>query len=87
MIVTVTLAYEEVAEEFAQMGIFRSVVKAQGTDVVKISRKFLRQTLAQLFYTNCPLLFQDEFLPLLMVCGLETLPGERGPEEVEKHVP
>ena len=57
------------------------------TDVVEINRKFLREILAQILSIDPPLFLQDKFFFLRLICGRETLPWERAPEEVEKHVP
>jgi hypothetical protein len=52
MIMIETLACEESAEDFAQVGILRIIVKAARTDMIEISRKFPWKALAQIFYTN-----------------------------------
>lgn len=81
-----TLACEESAEDFAQVGILRIVVKATRTDMIEISRKFPWKALAQIFRTDRLLLRQDKLLLLLLIRGRETLPWETAPEEVEQHV-
>ncbi len=86
MIMIETVAYEESAEDFAQVGILRFVVKATRTDMIEISRKFPWKALAQIFRTDRLLLRQDKLLHLLLIRGRETLPWETAPEEVEKHV-
>ena len=86
MIMIEALAYEESAEDFAQVGILRFVVKATRTDIIEISCKFRWKTLAQIFCTDRLLLRQDKLLLLLLIRGCETLPWETAPEEVEKHV-
>jgi hypothetical protein len=59
MIMIETLAYEESAEDFAQIGIMRFVIKATRTDIIEISCKFPLKTLAQIFRT-------DRLLPSLI---------------------
>ena len=48
MIIIEALAHEEVTEDFAQIGVFRFLVKTKRTDVVEINRKFLREIRAQI---------------------------------------
>lgn len=81
-----TLAYEESAEDLAQVGTLRFVIKATRTDMIEICCKFPWKTLAQIFRTNSLLLRQDKLLLLLLVRGCETLSGEIASEEVEKHI-
>ena len=86
MIMIESLAYEKRAEDFAQVGILRFVFKATRTDIIEISCKFPRKTLAQIFRTDRLLLRQDKLFLLLLVCGCKTLPRETASEEVDEHV-
>jgi hypothetical protein len=81
-----TLADEEAAEESAQIGVSRFLVKATGVDMFEISIEFSWKALAQISYTSFLLLRQDKFLLLLLVRSLDTLPWETAPEEVKEHV-
>ena len=53
IVVIETLACEDIAEDFAQVGVFGLVVKPKRTDVVEIRSKPPRQTLTQIFRTGC----------------------------------
>lgn len=86
MIVIEALAHKEIPEDFTQIGICRFVVKVRGADVVEISREFPRETLTKFLCIDCLLLLQDQFLPLRVILGCETLPRERASEEVEQHI-
>jgi len=81
-----TLADEEAAEESAQIGVLRFLVKATGVDMFEISIEFSWKALAQISYTSFLLLRQDKFLLLLLVRSLDTLPWETAPKEVKEHV-
>ena len=80
-------ACEKITKVFAQIGILRVFVKAKGSDVVEISRELARETLAQCFHADRLLLLHNKLLFLIFIRGFEALPGKRGPEQVEKHIP
>ena len=86
MVVVEPFAYEKIAEDPTQIGVFRCVVKARRMDVVKINHKFLRKAPAQNLCTDRLLLLQDQLILLRLIGGLETLPWKRALEEVEKHI-
>ena len=86
MVVFEALAYEKIVEDPTQIGVFRCVAKARRMDVVKISHKFPRKAPAQNLCTDRLLLLHDQLILLRLIRGLETLPWERAPEEVEKHI-
>ncbi len=46
------LVDEEIAKEFTQVGVSRSVVKAARTNMVEISGELLRKARAQIFRTD-----------------------------------
>lgn len=80
------LSHEKIAKDLAQVRIVRLVVKAKGTDVIEISCKFPRKTLAQIICPDRPLPFQDQLFQLRVIRGFEIVPRKRAPEEVEKHI-
>ena len=62
---------------FAQIGVFRAVVKAERTNMVKTSGEPPGKALAEICCTD-GLLLLDKLLLLLLIRGLETLPWETG---------
>jgi hypothetical protein len=73
MIMIEILAYEESAEDFAQIGISRFVIKVTRMDIIEISCKFPWKTLAQIFRTDRLLHRQYKLLLLLLICGCKIL--------------
>ena len=86
MIISEALSYEKIAEDPAQIGIFRVVVKAKGTDVIEISCELSRKAPAQILCIDRLLLLQDRLPLLRIIRRFKTLPRERAPKEVEKHI-
>ena len=80
------LANKEVAENLAEIGVVRLVIKAQRTRVVEVNGKFVGEATAQNFSGGCHLLLHNSVVLLLLGSSFEPLPGERATTEVEHHV-
>ena len=55
--------------------------------IAQILDKLLGKALAELFYAGSQFLFHDSFVFLLLVIGLEILPGQGTAQEIHKHIP
>lgn len=86
VIVLETLTDEEIAEDLAQVRIIRLVIETQGTGVVQVDGKLVRETTAQDLGGSRHLLLHDTVVLLLLGSGLESLPGEGSTAEVEHDI-
>lgn len=86
VVVLVTLADEEVAEELAKVGVVRLVIEAERAGVVQEYAELVGETAAQQVSGCGHLLLHDPVVLLLLGSSLETLPRQRATEEVHEHV-
>lgn len=76
------LTAEKIIEDPPQVGISRLVPKLERTDVIKISCKFLGETIAEIRGTNFLFHLLDKFQLPFFGCSLDFFPGEGTAEEV-----
>lgn len=86
IIVLVTLADKEVAEEFAQVAIVGLVVKAEGTAIVEENAEFIGEAATEQVGRSGHLLLHNTIVLLLLGGSLETLPRELSTQEVHEDV-
>ena len=86
VVVLETLTNEQVAEDLAQIGVIGLVIEAEGTSVVQIDGKLIREATAQDLGGSGHLLLHDAVVLLLLSSRLKTLPWEGTATEVEHDV-
>ena len=78
--------HEEFLEQVAQVGVVGLFVEAQVARVGEVGRELGGEALAEHVYGGGEFLFHDALVLLVLVLGLEVLPGERAAQEVHHDV-
>lgn len=86
VVVLVTLADEQVAEELAEVRVVGLVVETERPGVVQEDTELVGETAAQQVGGRGHLLLHDPVVLLLLRRSLESLPRERATEEVHENV-
>ena len=86
VIVLISFADEEVAEELPQVRVVGLVVEPQGPSVVQEDGELVGEATAEKIGRRGHLLLHDPVVLLFLGGGLETLPRERSTEEVHEDV-
>ena len=86
VVVLIPFADEQVAEEFAQVGVVGLVVETQSASVVQEDTELVREAPTEEVSRGSHLLLHDAIVFLLLRGSLEALPGERSTKEVHENV-
>lgn len=86
VIVLVGLADEQVAEDLAEVGVVRLVIKTQGASVVEVDGELVGESTAEDLGGRGHLLFHDAVIFLLLGGRLQPLPRESATAEVEHDI-
>jgi len=86
IVILITFANEQIAEELAEIGIIRLVIEAQSPCVIQENAKFVGESTAEEIGGGSHFLFHDTVILLLLGSSLQTLPREGASEEVHQDV-
>lgn len=86
VIILEALTNEEISEDLAEVAVIGLVIEAEGSGIVKIDGKLVRETTAKDLGRGGHLLLHDAIILLLLGSSLETLPGKGTTAEVEHDV-
>ena len=86
IVILETLTNEEITEDLSEVRVIRLVIKAEGSSVVEVDGKLVREASAENLGGSCHLLLHDAVILLLLGGSLETLPWERASAEVQHNV-
>jgi hypothetical protein len=81
-----TLAYEEIAEKFAKIGVIRLVIKPQIADILDVGCEFLWEVTAKVVDRGVYLRIFNTLVSLVLCCRLQALPGQRAAGKVNHHI-
>ena len=86
VVILKTLADEEIAEEFAKIGVIRLVVKPQITDILEIGCEFLWEVTAKFLGRDVYLPLFNALVSLVLRRSLQALPGQGAASKVNHHI-
>ena len=86
VVVLVSFANEEIAEEFAKVRIVRLVVEAKSTGIVEENSELVWEAAAEEIGRSSHFFLHNTIVFLLLSSSFEPLPREGTAEEVHKHV-
>jgi hypothetical protein len=86
VVVLITFANEEIAEEFAKVGIVGFVIEAEGTTVVQKDAKLVGETSAKEIGGGSHFFLHDTIVFLLLGCCLQPLPRELTTQKVHENI-
>ena len=86
VVIMVSLANREIAEEFAQVGIVWPLIEAKSTSIIQEDAKLGRESMTQEICGSGHLHLLDTTILLFYRSDLETLPGKGASKEVYQNV-
>lgn len=86
VVILETFDNKQIAEEFAEIGIIRLIVKTQLTDILEVSCELLWELTAKVLGRDVHLLLFDELVSLVLRRSLQVLPGQRAAGKVNHYI-
>jgi len=86
IVILEALTNEEITEDLSEVRVIRLVIEAEGTSIVEIDGKLVREASAEDLSGSRHLLLHDAVILLLLGSSLETLPWEGATAEVQHNV-
>ena len=86
VVILEALTHEEVAEDLAQVRVVGLVVEAERARIIEVDGELVGKAATEYLGGRGHLLLHDAVILLLLGGGLETLPGELAPAEVQHDV-